>query len=266
MLSDLVTLYQGRRLRLTQRVRLRKWSIGRTLDQMARAGFVDQAAVPKSGNSQVLTWSPAENPEHKVFREIATQTQCSFARSAVAWSIERQLDPGDPDDLDYLSRRLAGFTCAVRREPLGCFVATFASTHGNTVDALSATTNSVLRRLARRDGIGAPFGNPASPHWRFVFHGEIYFVLAIGPCYPLTHARYGFEVPRTVLIFQPDTAFLRAAGRNGLISTSVRNRIRAKYESAGRGYEVSLTESPVESHRFVKPLQGDEAVRWWEAR
>lgn len=265
ILADLVAYYEGAENSWRQRRHPRKWSIARALAELARVDLIDQRSIARQTECAPHAWSPAASPEHEAFREIATQTQCSFAPSAVAWSTERELDPDKPGDIDFLSRRLTGFTRAVQRETLGCFVATFAPTHGETVEMLSTTTNRVLRGLARRDGIGAPFGNPTSPHWRFMFRGEIYFVLAIGPCYPRTHARYGFEVHRTVLIFQPDTAFVRAAGKQGLITPTVRRRIRAKYELAGRPYDVALTESPVESHRFVKPLElGEEAVRWWE--
>ena len=225
-------------------------------------GSRSQVGAPVSTPS----WAPYGNEENQHFSTVSGATPCVFARKSVSWAFDHMVDPADPGQVKRLGARLRGFTRAAQREPLDCFVATFAPEHGADIARLAALTNRVLRSLTRCDGLPRPFGHPERPGWQFVFHGEPYFVLALGECYPPTHARHLFGVQRTVLIFQPDSAFERVvnASGDGLISPAVRHAIRDRYARADMPYDLAHTESPVEAHRFVKPIEhGAPPVPWW---
>lgn len=43
-----------------------------------------------------------------------------------------------------------------------------------------------------------------------------------------------------------------------------REEIRLRYTNAGRPYDLAITLSPYEAHRYVKPAQaGQPPVNWW---
>lgn len=263
--ADLLEYYSGSQgIGPLARVRLRGTSLTDLLSVLGAAATL-QVDAPNAASP--ASSAPYDNTENAKFRDVAGRTHCTFAGSSLSWSPERVIDPYDRDDQAQLARSLRGFSRAVRREPLACFVVTLAPELGSTVGELAATTNTVLRALTRADGLGRGFGDPGRATWQFLFHGEPYFVLALGTCYPFDHARHIFGVDRAMLVLQPDTAFERVVSptSHGLISPAVRRTIRRRYADSGRAYDLVHTESRVEAHRFVKPVRhGTPPVRWWE--
>lgn len=212
-------------------------------------------------------WFPVTSQENLNFRSVSIKTHCLFASKSVSWAAEAVRHPASDAEMDLLARRLYGFTRAVRADRLDCFVATFPQRFGADVQTLGALTHTVLRALKRRDGRRTRLGDPGRPGWKFRFDRETYFVLAMGSCYPRTHSRYTFDLPSTILVFQPDAAFERAVSPSGkgLISMSVRRSIRAAFAEAGMQYDLRHTESALEADRFVKPVEhGVAPIAWWQ--
>ena len=252
--ADLLDYYSGRAA----------WSAGRFRIHHAQTlavelGLLDCKLTRDEG-------SPGYGAAPRSIETLQAQTSCIFAAAAALWSTPT-LDPADMADMRSLAVILNGFTRAAQRERLDGLIAVFPAEHGQTIHALEALTNTVLRGLTRRDGFRRPFGDPARPRWQFIHHGERYYVLAFGECYPATHSRYSFGSPHAMLMFQPDSSFRRAAGRNPRIPRPVRLRIRERYAHAGRPYESAHIDTPVVAESFVLPLGGDPAARrWWEMR
>jgi FPC/CPF motif-containing protein YcgG len=155
---------------------------------------------------------------------------------------------------------------AAKRERVDGLVMMFPPAHGESVEALAVLTNRILRGLTSRDGLPQPFGNPARAHWQFIHHGERYYVLAFGSCYPRTHSRHSFGSPHAMLMFQPQASFRRAAGRNARIPAAVRCRIRDRYAEAGQPYDDTHVGSAAVAESFVLPLSGASTVKWWVAK
>ncbi|WP_459651009.1 YqcI/YcgG family protein [Kitasatospora sp. Ki12] len=192
-----------------------------------------------------------------------------FAQRSTIWAAPDWNGSTLADAMDPWSRALAGFAEACRREALDGVLMSLPSSFGATVNGLAYTTRQIVEGLAARDPRGR--GDARSPEregWYFSFAGERMFVIAMASCYSPDHARHTFGEPFTFLLLQPDSAFERAVspGSDGLISGAVRSRIRELYARHGRPCDVSITLSPCEAHRFVKPAAlGDPPVRWWES-
>ncbi|MFZ0231314.1 MAG: YqcI/YcgG family protein, partial [Mycobacterium sp.] len=132
---------------------------------------------------------------------------------------------------------------------------------------LGRTTLQALDYLSTNDPLGARCmeRNVEDSTWWFSFGGEKLFVLTFGPCYPITNSRYGFQTSCSYLVFQPIHAFSRHLP-DGDVGKSRRSReeIRLRYTNAGRPYDLAITLSPYEAHRYVKPAQaGQPPVTWW---
>lgn len=271
----LVNVYAGvSRLSKFQRYRFRGVSLLSLATQMSTLIHGVQQTVPQSVHVPVLAasrscpdWTPDFGAGSNAFRRVMTKTQCTFAGRSIIWTAPAD-DPQDPEStILRWTLALRGFVEACRRDSLDGFLIVLGAEHGMTVSQLSCTTRNVLHGLASHDAKGScDLESPETEDWHFSFGGERLFVIAMGPCYPADHSRYSFGEPYVFLLLQPDRAFDRAveSGGNGLISNTVRTRIRSRYARHGRPYDLSITLSPYEAHRFVKPLTlGDPPVRWW---
>ena len=263
IISSLTKYYSGGSLYPLSRLVIRNKSLAYTMGSLCN--FLD--SNPTNITQSNLKRSPANNPEIDLFSILAKQTHCIFAEQSIAWSYHRPLLLNRKKDILDIAHLMRGFTRAAARDKLDCFVITLPEFYGKDVDTLAKTTNSLLRALTKLDGIPHGFGDPSKPHWKFIFHGEPYFVLAMGSCYPNWHSRHIFGIDRTFLVFQPDHAFERfvSPSGNGLITSAVRQTIRDRYSQAGMPYDLAHTLSPIEAHKFVKPLEhGVPPIEWWK--
>jgi hypothetical protein len=100
--------------------------------------------------------------------------------------------------------------------------------------------------------------------WWFTFASQPFFVVTFAPCYGPDSSRFAFGSKATYLLFQTRDSFVRRWDRDGRIPLASRARIRSAYAAAGRRYDLRLTLSPFEAHRYVKPdALGRAPVRWW---
>ncbi|MFF3257466.1 YqcI/YcgG family protein [Actinacidiphila glaucinigra] len=275
-IEHLVRAYSGGSgLTLRQRAALRGASLGTLLDRVGvgldtlGAGNIPPVGFtgPIATGPDATDWSPVSGPEAESFERVMRGTQCVFARRSVIWTVP-WCGPDIEEALPAWGQKLRGFAAAARREPVDGIVLTLPGEYGATVTDLASTTRRVLRGLAELDGSSrCDLRSPEREGWYFTFARERMFLVTTAPCYPPDHSRHGFGEPYTYLLFQPDRAFDRAVSPSGggLISPAVRGRIRDLYENSGRPYDLSITLSPFEAHRFVKPLSlGEAPVRWWE--
>lgn len=139
--------------------------------------------------------------------------------------------------------------------------------YGDSIEALGQTTARVLRFLSSADPAGdhRMAAEIEDPSWWFSFGGQKLFVLTFGPCYSCYSSRYGFETAHTYLVFQPIHCFSRRIPDGATQrSQRVRRQIRQRYQASGRPYDLTITLSPFEAHRYVKPASlGDPPVKWW---
>ncbi|WP_169813486.1 YqcI/YcgG family protein [Nocardia vaccinii] len=160
-----------------------------------------------------------------------------------------------------------GFIAASKRERIDGFLLCLPARYGSTLPNLAATTRDLVAAIGRHDSRGSRRNRPETPGWKLTFEGRRLFVITFAPCYPESNSRSCFGENHTFILIQPDEAFERAVtpGDGGLISMRVRHRIRDRYASRGQGYDHSISESPVEAFKFVKPIAaGDPLVRWWD--
>lgn len=219
----------------------------------------------------LLRFSPEARLLHRssrtTFDRVLQSTPCPFAKRSVIWHAPEVGEIDSARAVETLRRTLRGFTRACRVERIDGYLLTLPAEYGETLDELSRTTKRIVDLLARPTGTYRWNWSPGHRRWHLRYDGHRYFVLTMAPCYPRQTSRHAFGADRTFILLQPDAAFDRAVRDEdyGLISWEVRNSIRSKYEKNGQPYDASLSESPVEAHRFVKPLlQGQGPVRWWE--
>jgi hypothetical protein len=141
---------------------------------------------------------------------------------------------------------------------------------GRSVGDLADFVGEVVRTIVANDPAGGKcLDEPIEqPGWWLTFAGLELFVLAFAPCYPRSHSRWSEGVDSVFLLIQPRSSFARRrrAGRDTL-GQGVRRSIRRRFADRGMDYDVTLAESAIEAHQFVKPMVvGDPPVRWWESR
>ncbi|MFC0863944.1 YqcI/YcgG family protein [Sphaerimonospora cavernae] len=262
-----------------ERFRLRGVSIAQLSGRMSARirmmqgtdGLKEPAGIPfkplAEATDQPDDWAPISGEEAEAFHQVMERTQCVFARRSTIWTAPSAAGLRMEDAVHLWSRALRGFVEASRREKLDGLVLPLPAASGDTVDRLALTTRRVLEGLAEQDAAGTcDLRSPERAGWYLSFYGERMFVVTVAPCYPTDHSRHGFGEPHTFVLLQPDRAFDRAVspGSDGVISTAVRSRIRELYKQHGRPYDLAITLSPFEAHRFVKPLAlGDPPIRWW---
>jgi len=210
---------------------------------------------------------PAEAGALRRFEAVRGRTECIFARGTRLW--------GSPDwergelerNLDRFAERLSAFVAVADSDELDGIVLEVAEPDaGSTVEELAATTRAVVEGLIARDPAASE--TPIEdPEWWLTFAGSPLFVATFAPCYDASSSRYGFGLERTYLLFQTRGSFVRRwSPRTGALSESARRKIRIAFERAGRPYDLSITLSPLEAHRYVKPARlGAPPVEWWKA-
>lgn len=254
------------------RIALRGASVGALASRMSARldappggpGPTEAAGEPVGGD-----WAPDGGAAHASFARVLSGTHCVFAGRSVIWTAP----PPAGADIDGMCAQWApvvrGFATACRRERLDGLLLPLPAEHGDTLARLSASVRRLLGGLVARTARSrGDLADPERPGWHLTLGGERMFVLSMAPCYPADHARHTFGEPYTFVLLQPDSAFDRAVspGSGGLIAAAVRERIRRRYAAHGQPYDLSITLSPFEAHRFVKPLAvGDPPVRWWAA-
>jgi YqcI/YcgG family len=226
--------------------------------------------MPEAPSPQTdqLGYDPARVESLRRFADIQNGTECIFASAAAMWGCQAY-----DDRLSLtgnLRERLPLFTlfCRVSGDlKIDGLVLELPGQFGEGVETLGRTTLQVLDYLSANDPLGARCmkKNVEDPTWWFSFAGAKLFILTFGPCYPVSNSRYGFETVNTYLVFQPIHAFSRHLP-DGDVGKSQRSReeIRRRYANAGRPYDLAITLSPYEVHRYVKPLHaGQPPVSWW---
>jgi hypothetical protein len=135
-----------------------------------------------------------------------------------------------------------------------------------SVPALGDFLRQFLTALSRLDPSGKNcMGLPVETKgWWFRFGAQRFFVLTLSSLYPPWHSRSTLGVVGTFLLFQPEHAFDSALRKLGAVTPQLRRNVRKAFAAQGRSYDASLSESPYEVHRYVKPVEcGDPVVRWW---
>lgn len=240
-------------------------AIGRTYAKVIVE--VTMPEIPGPRTDQV-GYDAAHSESLRRFAQIQNGTECIFAPTANMWGC-----PAYDDRLSLtanLREWLALFTLFCRVSgilKIDGLVFEFPGHFGDTVETLGRTTLQALDYLSTNDPLGARCmeRNVEDSTWWFSFGGEKLFVLTFGPCYPITNSRYGFQTSCSYLVFQPIHAFSRHLP-DGDVGKSRRSReeIRLRYTNAGRPYDLAITLSPYEAHRYVKPAQaGQPPVTWW---
>jgi len=200
------------------------------------------------------------------FEVIAARIECPFARhghhlSAPEWSAASSLEENVERVAADLRRLLE------ERTDFDGYVVGVGAPHTPTsVEELGTCLRHLLCGLSSRDPSGKDCMRlpVETKGWWFRFGRERFFVLTLSSVYPPKHSRSTFGLPGTFVVLQPESAFDRVLGRIGAVTPALRERIRRAFEAGGRGYDASLSESPYEAHRYVKPMvHGEPIVRWW---
>ena len=139
---------------------------------------------------------------------------------------------------------------------------------GKTLNALCGTLCHLFKALSAAD--------PAKQHcmeqkiddplWKFTFSGEVFYPIALAPCYPQNSSRFNNGSDSTSVVFLPRDAFRRRhrEGQSALVER-VKVKIREDHATHGQPYDLSISLGQHECYKIVKPLGlGDPMVRWWE--
>lgn len=210
--------------------------------------------------------SPALAPAVERFAAIAGRIECPFARHgrhvlAPEWSVASSVE----ENVERVAADLRGLLEG--GADFDGYVVEITPPHAPTsVEELGACLRHLLCGLSSRDPSGKDCMRlpVETKGWWFRFGSERFFVLTLSSVYPANHSRSTLGLAGTFVVFQPESAFDRVLGKIGAVTPALRERIRRAFEAGGRGYDASLSESPYEAHRYVKPtLHGEPVVRWW---
>jgi hypothetical protein len=203
------------------------------------------------------------------FERIAGASGCPFARQGVhvagpEWSADVSL----AENTRRVAADLTALLATGRCDWDGYVLEVAERVAPASVDALAVLLRELLTALAALDPSGRNcMALPVETKgWWFRFGRERFFVLTLSSLYPLSHSRSTLGVPGTFVLFQPEHAFDSALKKLGAVTSQLRHNVRKAFATQGRSYDASLSESPYEVHRYVKPLEcGDPVVRWWSA-
>lgn len=196
------------------------------------------------------------------FDRIRMTTECPYARGSGLIGVSAD---ADTSGLVLLSTALVD---AAASQVDGVVFEISDPEAGGTIESLRRTIGELLRALTTAQG-RADSIRPASvlqSSWWFRFDETNFFVSAFGPCYARDSSRFAFDADETYVLFLAAESFARrrAQGEDHL-PIAVKRSIRGAYNDAGRKYDLSLTLSPFEAYRIVKPATyGAPPVRWWE--
>lgn len=216
-----------------------------------------------------LGFDPTASVVVQRFRDIQMRTECTFAATSIMWGCpDWNQDQELEGNVDRVLPTLRVFTEVSEKNELDGLVLELPGTYGATVERLAGATRRVLRHISDHDPAGPDCmaEEIEDPRWWFSFGGQKLFLLTFGPCYPPTSSRYGFQTDRAYIIFQPIHCFSRRISDGAAHkSRQARSQMRRRFEEAGRPYDLSITLSPLEADRYVKPARlGDPPVRWWK--
>lgn len=211
----------------------------------------------------------ASLPLNQRFERIANASACPFARAGThVAGPEWRADFSIVENTARVAADLADLLGTGRMDWDG-YVLEFAE---QAAPASIANLGELLRELLTAMATMDPCGRNCmalpveTKGWWFRFGPQRFFVLMLSSAYPLSHSRSTLGVPGTFVLFQPEHAFDNALRKLDSVTPQLRQNVRKAFAAQGRSYDPSLSESPYEVHRYVKPLQsGDPVVRWWLA-
>jgi hypothetical protein len=139
---------------------------------------------------------------------------------------------------------------------------------GNNLTKMGGLLHRILCDLSEHDPAHEDCMNEEieSPQWWFKAAGQRVVVLVFASFYDSTHPRHTGGLPFSYILLQPIHTFERRARNEALeVSTEARERIRAVFAAQGRPYDETISLSPFEAYKFLKPMSvGDSPIRWWE--
>lgn len=211
---------------------------------------------------------PAAAPSLRRFEQIRRRTDCLYARGAQLWG-SPDWTPGNFDaGIDRFAAVLVRLAAIPETErPDGAVLELREPERGASVEALAMTTRAVLGALTERDPTGDRCldAQIEHPDWWFTFADQPFFLATFAPCYGRQSSRYAFGLPDVYCLFQTRHSFVRrwAPGTERL-PDDMRRRIREAFARSDRHYDLAITTSPMEAHRYVKPDRlGVPPIRWW---
>lgn len=206
------------------------------------------------------------------FSHIVMRTECVFAKSAKLIGPPK-ICPSDVSVEDYVNQYsplLFDFCHRLETEHLDGFVLAFSSQDlGASVETVTELLRKIVRTLALSDLDASRSVSEVDllhPDWRFKCCGRDFFISIFARCYDTTSSRHGFGSAETFVHLQPSETFTRHRPPNqDRIPEAVRELIRNKYASAGRGYDTSLHVNFSQALRFVSPtFLGGGSILWWK--
>lgn len=206
-------------------------------------------------------------PVAQRFESIAGASACPFARLGTHVAGPDWLSSSSvADNAARVAADLTALLATDQTDWDGYVLGIAESVAPASVAALGSFLRDLLTELARLDPSGKNcMALPVETKgWWFRFGKQRFFVLTLSSLYPLDHSRSTLGVPGTFILFQPEHAFDNALRTLGAVTPQLRSNVRKAFATQGRSYDVSLSESPYEVHRYVKPLErGAPVVRWW---
>ncbi len=174
------------------------------------------------------------------FDRFRAATHCPFAHDS-RWTVSAA--PDEPVDAPaYLLRARAGLDQTrydVRDSGVDGYVLRLPGAAGASVERLRSGTLAVARHIA---GPEVSYRDLEDPAWWLVDGADRYFLVAFGPCFPVTHTRFTFGEPETFLVFQHLQAFARRYPHG--IPDALRRAIKRRFAIAGRDYDYDMGAVP----------------------
>jgi FPC/CPF motif-containing protein YcgG len=102
------------------------------------------------------------------------------------------------------------------------------------------------------------------PGWDFDFFGEPFFVSFFAPLYAPDHSRFSGEPDIAFILFQPERVFRRfRVSSKRPDRGALSKRVHRTFARSGQHYDLAMATRVPKVLRYVKPLEGEEPIRWW---
>lgn len=205
------------------------------------------------------------------FSAVTDKTLCAFARRAKVWGAP---DYCDDRDLVWNASRIASalrrFCRVAPSEGLDGFVVRLqAPSQIRSLALFAKTFFHLLSELGRANvdaGLTDPMkGDLRSPTWRFEFAGVPFFISTFAPFYRGDHPRFSWRRDSAFIFLQPEFSF----DHHGIHAknprrAAIKEAIRLQFSKDSIGYSIPLVEQPIESLKYIKPLEPDDPpIEWW---
>lgn len=196
---------------------------------------------------------------------LLIESPCIFARSVIpqsgpSWERKKSLDANLQKQSEAVNRWTNDPSSDI-------FIIAAPASLGRTISSIAVFLNLVLRYLHKNSSNRYDCFDMdiETESWRYCVSNRDLFVLCLAPIYPSNHSRCSFKSRGIYVVLQKYSSFDKFVPKGQLvISEDTRKQIRWIFQKKGMGYDLSISLSPIDAYKFLKPINNsDSIIKWW---